>query len=259
MREVLRWLSELDPSVKYNKALEDRNAKTGKWLVDCEAFSKWKQTPSILWLFGIPGCGKTILSSTVIENLLDRRNLDRTLMIAYFYIDFSEEETQIPENMIRSLLKQICVQSHTAAQKVDPLYSTCANGLRQPTLDQLLALSYEILNGIIDGDMYFIIDALDECRQRENLLRLLKRIHGQKHPRLHILVTSRPELDIEKSLRAMTDDEARICIQSTLVRKDILTYIQDRLETDESLGRFKLQPAAGEEITRALTEKADGM
>ena len=258
--EVLRWLSLLDPSVKYNKALEDRNVKTGNWLMEYEAFYKWKQIPaSFLWLFGIPGCGKTILSSTVIEHILNRRNSDNTLMVAYFYIDFSEKETQVPENMMRSLLKQICCQCHSAAQELDSLYSSCANGTQQPTFDQLLSLSHGVLSGIKDQDIFFIIDALDESKEREKLLRLLKRIHEQNHPKLHILVTSRQELDIEKSLKAMTNDEARICIQSKLVQGDILTYIQDRLETDESLERFKLQPKIQEEIKEALMEKADGM
>ena len=258
--EVLRWLSVLDPSIKYNKTLRDRNAKTGKWLLEYEAFSKWKQTPaSLLWLFGIPGCGKTVLSTTVIKHLLDRRDSDATLMVAYFYIDFSEEETQIPENMTRSLLKQIFCRSHSATQGLDSLYSDCANGTQQPTLDHLLSLLHRVLDGINDGDTFFIIDALDECKEREKLLGLLKRIYEQKHPKLHILVTSRQELDIEKSLKPMTNDEARICIQSNLVQEDILTYIQDRLETDDRLERFKLRPKIQEKIREALIEKADGM
>ena len=260
MRKVLHWLSVLDPSVKYNKAIKDRNAKTGNWLIEHEAFSEWKQTPaSWLWLFGIPGCGKTILSSTVIKHLLDRRDSDTTPIVAYFYIDFSEAETQRPENMVRSLLKQICCQSHSAARGLDSLYSACANGTQQPTLEQLLSVSHGVLNGIKGRDTFFIIDALDECNERKKLLELLEVIHERKHPKLHILVTSRPELDIEKSLKAMTSDEARICIQSTLVQKDVLTYIQDRLETDEALERFKFQPEIREEITRALMDKADGM
>ena len=260
MVKVLRWLSVLDPSIKYNKTIRDRNAKTGKWLMEYEAFSKWKQTPaSLLWLFGIPGCGKTVLSSTVIKHLLDRRDSDATLMVAYFYIDFSEEKTQLPENMIRSLLKQVCCRSHSAAQELDSLYSDCANGTQQPTLDQLLSLSHRVLDGTDDGDTIFIIDALDECKEREKLLGLLKQIYEQKHPKLHILVTSRQELDIERSLKPMTNDEARICIQSELVQGDILTYIHDRLETDESLERFKRQPKIQEEIKEALIEKADGM
>ena len=225
-----------------------------------EAFSGWKQTPaSWLWLFGIPGCGKTILSSTVIKHLLDRRDSDTSLMVAYFFIDFSEEETQRSENMVRSLLKQICCQSHSAAQKLDSLYSACVNGTQQPTLKQLLSVSHEVLNGMKGRDTFFIIDALDECNEREKLLGLLEVIYERKHPRLHILVTSRKEEDIGESLVAMTNDEARICIQSELVHKDILIYIQDRLGNDNSLKRFKLQPKIQEKIRETLIEKADGM
>ena len=238
----------------------DRNSKTGNWLIEHEAFSEWKRTPaSWLWLFGIPGCGKTILSSTVIKHLLDRRDSDTTLLVAYFYIDFSEEETQKPENLVRSLLKQICCQSHSAAQGLDSLYSACANGTQQPTLEQLLSVSHGVLNGMKGRDTFFIIDALDECNEREKLLRLLEIIYERKHPKLHILVTSRKELDIEESLKAMTNDKTRICIQSELVYEDILTYIQDRLENDNSLKRFKLKPKIKEKVKETLIEKADGM
>ena len=180
-------------------------------------------------------------------------------MVAYFYIDFSEDETQSPENVIRSLLKQICCQCPSAAQRLNSLYSSCANGTRQPNLDELLLVFHEVLNNKKDGETFFVIDALDECNEREKLLGLLEQIYEQKHPNLHILVTSRQEVDIEETLEAMTNHEARICIQSELVQGDILTYIQDRLENDNSLKRFKRQPKIQEKIKQTLVEKADGM
>ena len=180
-------------------------------------------------------------------------------MVAFFYIDFSDDETQLPENMIRSLLKQICCQCPSAAQRFDSLYSSCANGTRQPNLDELLLVLHGLLNDKKDVETFFVIDALDECKEREKLLGLLGRIHEQKHPKLHILVTSRQELDIEDALEPMTNHEARICIQSELVQGDILTYIQDRLENDNSLKRFKRQPKIQEKIRQTLVEKADGM
>ena len=122
-----------------------------------------------------------------------------------------------------------------------------------------MSVSQGVLNGMKDRDTFFIIDALDECNEREKLLGLLERIYEQRHAKLHILVTSRQELDIEESLEAMTNDETRICIQSELVQEDILTYIQDRLESDISLKRFKRQPKIQAKIRETLTEKADGM
>jgi hypothetical protein len=46
-----------------------------------------------LWLYGIPGCGKTILSSTIIEDVLYHYH-DPTMAVIYFYFDFNDVEKQ---------------------------------------------------------------------------------------------------------------------------------------------------------------------
>ncbi|KAF2198547.1 hypothetical protein GQ43DRAFT_457754 [Delitschia confertaspora ATCC 74209] len=67
------WLSPLDPLINYNKAfplqtLQQCEENTGVWLLKQTAFENWKSQQNSLWLRGIPGCGKTILTSTVIED-----------------------------------------------------------------------------------------------------------------------------------------------------------------------------------------------
>src|ERR1700733_4820680 len=84
--KIERWLSPPNPSTNYNKALQQRQDGSGLWFLKINAFAKWKKKEnSFLWLYGIPGCGKTILSSTIIEDL--KRTLPRQSLL-YFYFDF---------------------------------------------------------------------------------------------------------------------------------------------------------------------------
>src|SRR5271163_1940880 len=96
------WLSPSDPSTNYNKALQQRQEGSGLWFLQIDAFAKWKKRQnSFLWLYGIPGCGKTILSSTIIEDL------GKTLWcqpLLYFYFNFSDTDKQTLESMVRSLI-----------------------------------------------------------------------------------------------------------------------------------------------------------
>ncbi|CAN9450612.1 unnamed protein product [Alternaria alternata] len=106
--KICSWLSAPDPSTNYNKAHKQRQANTGLWLLESAKFSEWKErTASRLWLYGIPGCGKTILSSTIIENLLQYCHDDTNIVTAYFYFDFNDTQKQDPELMLRSLLCQL--------------------------------------------------------------------------------------------------------------------------------------------------------
>jgi len=91
--KIHQWLSPPDPLLNYQKALKQRQADTGLWFLESSQYGKWKTDPtSFLWLHGIPGCGKTILSSTVLENVFQYRADDPTKVVAYFYFDFNDAQ-----------------------------------------------------------------------------------------------------------------------------------------------------------------------
>lgn len=61
--EIVRWLSCTDPTINQNAARVIHEPQTGKWFICGKEYSHWKETPqSFLWIHGIAGCGKTILS-----------------------------------------------------------------------------------------------------------------------------------------------------------------------------------------------------
>jgi hypothetical protein len=256
--KICGWLSAPDPSTNYHKAHKQRQAKTGLWLLQGAKFTKWKESAaSRLWLYGIPGCGKTILSSTIIEHLLQHCQDDSSMVTAYFYFDFNDAQKQDPELMLRSLLRQLLQRSVTIPKDVDALFSSCDNGQRQPSVHDLLGVTQQAAQ--VFTQVYIVIDALDECTQRSELMGMLESVVRWKPNNLHLLITSRKERDIESSLGIYLKEEDTVCLQSDIVDKDIQRYIQQRLSSDEDLAKWEKDVDIRQEIEAALMGGARGM
>lgn len=243
--------------MNHNKALKERFGKTGTWFTESLVANNWKTAPgSFLWLYGIPGCGKTILSSTIIEAIFNHCSNNSFFALVYFYFDFNDAEKQRPESMIRSLIVQLSLQCISVPQTLESLYTTCTNGKRQPAQHSLLATLHQVIEGF--QETYLVIDALDESSDRNELLANIGKMTSWKDLNLHTLVTSRKEKDILDSMERLADQE-KVCIQSILVNDDICAYVRGRLQTDLRLKRWRNQPKVQLEIESTLMDKADGM
>jgi hypothetical protein len=256
--KIRQWLSAPDPSTNYQKALKLRQPDTGLWFLESDAYTRWKSAATTpLWLHGIPGCGKTILSSTVLQDVHRHCQDDPRKAIAYFFFDFNDVKKQDPEMMARSLLCQLSQQSIKIPASLDALYSSCESGQRQPSI---LALMDALQSTIQDlPQIYIVLDALDECDQREELMEMFETIVGWKVPNLHLLVTSRKERDIESSLEGCVDPQNSICLQSKVVDRDIQHYVRQRLSDDKGLSKWGKDIGLRQEIQTALTEGSKGM
>ncbi|KAK3897852.1 hypothetical protein C8A05DRAFT_38570 [Staphylotrichum tortipilum] len=61
-----------DPTVKHVASRKIHQPSSNTWTLDADAFKEWKTTPGqALWLHGIPGAGKTIICSTIIDHKRD--------------------------------------------------------------------------------------------------------------------------------------------------------------------------------------------
>jgi hypothetical protein len=258
LSKIRSWFSAPDPSTNYYKAHKQRQAETGLWLLESAKFAEWKErAASRLWLYGIPGCGKTILSSTIIEHLLQHCHDDTSMVVAYFYFDFNNTQKQDPELMLRSLLCQLVQRSVVIPKGVDALFSSCENGQRKPSSHTLLQVTREAAQEFTH--VYVVLDALDECTQRSELMNMLETVAAWQLDNLHLLITSRKERDIESSLEKHIRDEDAACLQRDVVDKDIQRYVQQRLHDDNDLARWNRDAAIRQEIEEALMRGARGM
>lgn len=106
---------------------------------------------------------------------------------------------------------------------------------------------------------YIILDALDECIDRDELMSTIEIFSGWKLESLHFLVTSRKERDIQETLENLVDKSNILPLQSLVIEKDIQQYVRHRLSVDNKLKKWRRDPEISNEIEVALINGAHGM
>lgn len=140
---------------------------------------------------------------------------------------------------------------------LEALYSSLDKGNQQPSLDALMNVLQQMLQEFPQS--YLILDALDECIDRPELLSILEQIARWQLEELHILVTSRQLGDIKSSLEDIINKEYIICLQSQVVDKDIQSYIRQRLSDDKRLKKWQKDNDIRRKIETTLIEGSRGM
>ena len=84
--EILNWLEAPDTSANHEKALKSRQEETGLWFLESEDFADWmKDRASRIWIYGISGCGKSVLSSAIVQQLAQAHGNVPGKAVIYFF------------------------------------------------------------------------------------------------------------------------------------------------------------------------------
>jgi hypothetical protein len=169
------------------------------------------------WFYGSPGIGKTSLAHSICANLHDRGQL-----VGSFFCRRDDPNLSDPRNILPTLIYKLA--------GIFPAFrAIVANRLRNDLNLTLKSMRYTLFLDLIcklsrrpKHTLVFVIDALDECGDDQSRLDLLKvLIEATGHVSwLKIIVTSRPEVDIQRFFDAPmrydlgTDQDAEIDLQT---------------------------------------------
>ena len=206
----------------------------------------------------------SFLSSTVIEDVKALCEAGQASM-AYFYFDFRDANKQYLGDLLPSLLTQLSARSSSRRDVLSDLYSAHDNGKNQPSDSALTKCLKNMLSLQDQRPIYLIMDALDESpitsgipSARERVLQLLEDLVDLDLPKLHICVTSRPEVDIRNSIEPRTSLRVSLHDQ-TGQKEDIADYVRSIVysNSDTNMKRWKKEDK--EIVIKTLAERADGM
>ncbi|KAH6711656.1 hypothetical protein BKA61DRAFT_522547, partial [Leptodontidium sp. MPI-SDFR-AT-0119] len=254
-QKILDWLCprNIDPYRNQESAVSLRQPGTGVWFTDSIDFREWKlKTNSKLWLYGIPGAGKTILMSTIIQEVDKITNIDEGF--AFFYCDYKDAATHEISNILGSLVKQLVSTNEAAFQLLEPFYEGhyhSASGHRQPSAESVIRLLHSITD--LFSLTTIIIDGLDEIStNRFDTVELLRAI--QEDRSIRVLFASRLEPDIEQCLSDF--ESVSIAARSSDLELYVASEIGKRTRKKEL--NIKDKELEGLIINR-LVHGADGM
>ncbi|KAL8788064.1 MAG: hypothetical protein Q9195_007478 [Heterodermia aff. obscurata] len=254
--KIHQWLQPPDPSTNHYYARKLVHSGTGSWLLQDPQYVAWKSsTASALWLHGIPGSGKTVICSTVIEDLTFHCDKNTLHALMFFYFDFNDAEKQRCGSVLRSVIAQLLAQFPETPETIRKLYDKQVKHSPGNAIPDAILLSALQKTISLLSECYIVFDALDEARPREETLDLIQQILSWNMPSLHMLVTSRREKDIESTLSPLITHKMEM--QKSSVHADISLYIQTRLDGDSRLRKWS--PGLKAEIKDTLTKGADGM
>ena len=246
-KDILQWLTKVDPTSNHITACEKHEPGTGEWFINSREFSYWMLPGRSLWLHGIPGAGKTVLFSTIVENVKSRCSSQSRCI--YFYFDFSDPSKQKVVNMLYSFLSQLSIE-HIHSD-IRQLYESCGKGTREASIPQLTATLLAIIRDI--NSIYILVDALDESSERGALLDSIKTMCQSDN--INMLVTSRNEDDLNATITSSMTYV--IPIQNEHVDMDIQVHVERCLKNDRVLSVWDDDLKSA--MARTLVSKARGM
>lgn len=254
--KIVETFLKVNPQNNFLTSTRLRQPMTGLWLTESNhTFQKWRDIPhSAIWLSGIPGAGKTVLSGAAIEEILQLSS-DSTA-VAFFYCDYKNDESKKVGNVLSALAVQLAQQSDAAFPLLETYYNglTAQTGLRggpdaaglQELISRIAAL-YE--------KVYIIIDGLDECDSNvAEVAAALMELRGNS-PSVSMAVFSRNELEIREELE---EDFAHVEIAAH--SEDLDLYVRGEMSKRRQLKKLAINnPDLSEAIRDKLVGGAQGM
>jgi ankyrin repeat protein len=219
-----RFLRGLRKNWVDGSSIPENECGTHSWLEESPQWKEWTKGDDILWITGAQGLGKTHLAKFIIKSLhrdmglsaaaaLKRRpsgyetlTPDPSHLVLSYFCDARRPSTHEHIEILKSLLHQILSQDCSLFKYIYGLTSIFPRP-DQGTFAQFRQGLAMILNaksregGVVD----IIIDAIDECDKQSRL-----DIYGfltslEVNPKVKVILTCRPELDIPRSLAIRLD------------------------------------------------------
>jgi ankyrin repeat protein len=260
---ILKWISPIPFASHHDRARDGRLTGTGQWLLNENAFGQWDSTelPPVLWLHGIPGAGKTKLTSLVVDHV--NKSIEPSVdALVYFYCtrDTAEPERAEPGQILRCLARQLAYYQPSSTIRTDAVeryeaFTLGGTQARDLGIDDTLNLIAELAADL--ASLTVIIDALDECNDIPALLGHFGTIMG-RHERVRLFLTSRDDKAMSEWLKTIPHQEILIGQNSG----DIKSFVRSEFEKSPKLTQLfsgNVSPDLKDKVIQILTDGAQGM
>lgn len=133
---------------------------TGRWLLDSQEYKTWKTTAGeTLFCPGIPGAGKTILTSIAVNDITSASGSSPDVANAYIHCSYGRRGEQDIDHLLSSLIKQLAL-IHLSLPALKALYDSHPPRNTRPRFNELTQVLSSVAS--LSSRIFILLDALDE-------------------------------------------------------------------------------------------------
>ncbi|XPS76188.1 hypothetical protein M3J09_008244 [Ascochyta lentis] len=206
MKAVTQWLAVgqlAQEDHKVHRRIRSTYSNTAHWILSNEHIKHWAEADlpakPVMWMNGIPGAGKTILASAVIDKCKDTANS----ATAFYYCHNDDQTSSSAVGILKGIIAQLLIQDPQLLPPCHTKYTSSGEPVLR-SLSQATRLLDDICT--ILPKTYIIVDGLDECEQceRKQVMDALMEIASQCEKadpgKLRLLFVSQNYADIKRGL-----------------------------------------------------------
>lgn len=216
------------PDTDYISFRDQWSQGTCNWLLDEKDYLEWlrPRTPksSLLWLSGGAATGKSVLSSFIINDLIDKG-----LRCQYFFIRYGDRKKRSISLLLRSITYQIALSNPDFLEEILQLKDQGID-FETATSRTIWERTFRavLFKAAKEEPMYWVIDGLDEADDPCAMIKMLSEVSGSSMP-IRILFVGRETSEIVASFRKIPQE---LGLKHTSIgghEEDLKFYVQREL------------------------------
>jgi hypothetical protein len=255
--ELMGWLdaAHWEAEAQFETNCELRAQETLQWVLEAEEFKAWRMSKArtygpMLWMHGLPGMGKSIISAYLVQALKAQYP---EAVVLYFFCKAGDQKLDNVDSLARTLASQLAL---TLPDSREVLQKLKDDGFRPGAFSQSFSRLVVDTLKELSQRTFIVIDGLDECfgesldvKDRSPITKLLEAL---KKLDARVLVSSRPTPEISHALpftlsRALTFEDNRDYIEK---------FVLMRVSKSRNLKRGFQR--SGKDPISAVVEKSQG-
>ena len=231
---------------------------TCDWVLDDRSYIKWldpsESKSSLLWLTGGAASGKSVLSSFIINHIVERG-----LSCQYFFIRFGDKQKKTSASLLRSIAYQVASNKPKLVDKILQL--------RQQGVDLETANARTVWERVFkailfsfesQGPYFWVIDGLDEADDPRAIVKLFSGLSESLNS-IRVLFTSRETPEIAATIRKAPKDLNLKHVHIEEHKEDLACYIEQELALlgDSDFREHTLRKIVNESQNNFLVSRID--
>lgn len=254
----IRTIYLTDPRTDRENIISENGPRvdgTCEWITHHETYISWLHSRSqLLWLSGSPGQGKTTLSIYLAEVLESWAKRSQNAIFLEYYFKSQDDKHDNATAAMRGLIYQLLNGRPELFRHILPKFEAQQESLL--IFETLWTVFEKMICDPVLGDIYCIIDALDECEEPSlipflaKLRFLFSHINTSSPQHLNLVVVSR---EFPGCIPKELSEFAHIQLNSG---DDILKFIESKVEI---LARHRQYPTQlSSYVKKVFLERAQG-